>query len=67
MKWAFADCETENVTADKATLTPEDFAKVLELLRLRPMQFCLFLSALVGPEEMQRMMVEAIKVARQVP
>jgi hypothetical protein len=36
LKWAFADCETEHVMADKATLTPEDFAKVVELLKLRP-------------------------------
>jgi hypothetical protein len=31
------------------------------------MQFCLFLRALMGVEEMQRMMVEAIKIAKQVP
>jgi hypothetical protein len=36
-------------------LTPEDFAKVMDLLKLRPMQFCMFLKALVGAEEMQRM------------
>jgi hypothetical protein len=29
------------------------------------MQFCLFLKALVGVEEMQRMMVRAIGVAKQ--
>jgi len=48
-------------------LTPEDFARVMELLKLRPMQFCFFLKALVGAEEMQRMMVQAIKVAKQLP
>jgi hypothetical protein len=37
----------------------------MELLKLRPMQFCLFLSALVGPEEMQRIMVQAISIAKQ--
>jgi hypothetical protein len=67
LKWAFADLETENVKADKQTLSPEDLGKVVELLRLRPIQFCLFLKALVGVEEMQRMMVEAIGVAKQVP
>ena len=40
---------------------------MLDLLKLRPMQFCIFLKALVGVEEMQRMMVEAIGVAKQVP
>ena len=47
------------------TLTPEDFAKVNELLKLRPMQLCMFLKTLVGAEEMQRMMIEAIGVAKQ--
>ena len=64
LKWAFADCETDNVTADRETMTPEDFRKVMELLNLRPMQFCLFLSALVGPETMQRMMLEAIAIGK---
>jgi hypothetical protein len=53
------------VSADRDTLTPEDFAKVMDLLKLRPMQMALFLKALVGTEEMLRMMVEAIKVAKQ--
>ena len=67
LKWAFADCETANVRADKETLSPEDFARVMDLLKIRPMQFCLFLKALVGVQEMQRMMVEAIGVAKKVP
>jgi hypothetical protein len=65
LKWAFADLETESVQADKATLSPEDLGRVTELLKIRPMQFCIFLAALVGPEEMQRMMVQAIGVAKQ--
>jgi hypothetical protein len=39
--------------------------KVWDLLKFRPIQFCLFLKALVGAEHMERMMVEAIAVARQ--
>jgi hypothetical protein len=38
-----------------------------ELLRYRPLQFCLFLKALVGTEEMQRIMANAIRTAQQVP
>jgi hypothetical protein len=38
----------------------------MELLKLRPMQFCLLLKALVGAEEAQRLMVEAIKVPKQL-
>jgi hypothetical protein len=66
LKWAFADLETESVNADLETLSSEDLARVMELLRLRPMQFCIFLRALVGAEEMQRMMIEAIRVAKEV-
>lgn len=62
LKWGFADFDSVNADADKKTMT-EDFAKVMDLVKLRPMQFCIFIMALVGPEEMQRMMVEAIKVA----
>ena len=65
MKWAFADFDDPSVTADKETLTPEDFAKVMALLKLRPMQFCIFLKALVGVEAMARMMIQAIGVAKQ--
>jgi hypothetical protein len=66
LRWGFADFDNLTVEADKLTLTPEDFARVVDLLKLRPMQFCLFLKALVGTEEMMRMMVQAIKVAKQV-
>ena len=48
-----------SLSADRDTTG--DFAKVMDLLKLRPMQFCLFLKTLVGREEMLRMMVEAIK------
>jgi len=65
MKWAFADCEDLNVEADKLTMTPEDLAKVTDLLKYRPMQLCLFLKALVGEEEMVKMMIRAIGVAKQ--
>ena len=65
LKWGLADCESLSVEADKQTLTPEDFAKVMDLLKFRPMQLALVLKALVGAEEMQRMMVQAIGVAKR--
>ena len=65
LKWGFADFDDLGVEADKRTLAPEDFAKVMDLLKLRPMQLCMFLKALVGNEQMQRMMVQAIGVAKQ--
>ena len=64
-KWAFADCDDLSVEADKRTLTPEDFAKVWELLKFRPMQLAIVLKALVGADEMQRIMIEAIGVAKR--
>ena len=64
LKWGLADCESLSVEADKRTLTPEDFAKVMDLLKFRPMQLAIVLKALVGVEDMQRMMVEAIGAAK---
>jgi hypothetical protein len=38
-------------------------AKVTDLLKIRPIQFCIFLKTLVGAEEMKMMMLKAISVA----
>jgi hypothetical protein len=65
LKWGLADCESLSVEADKQSLTSEDFAKVMDLLKFRPMQLAIVLKALVGVEEMQRMMVQAIGVAKK--
>jgi hypothetical protein len=65
LKWGLADCESLSVEADKQTLTPVDFAKVMQLLKFRPMQLALVLKVLVGAAEMQRMMVQAIGVAKR--
>ena len=46
LKWGLADCESLSVQADKQTLTPEDIAKVKELLKFRPMQLALVLKVL---------------------
>jgi hypothetical protein len=61
---AFADFDALYVRADRKTLSDSDVARVLNLLQLHPMQFCLYLRALVGPVEMQRIMVQAINVAK---
>lgn len=65
LKWGFADFDDWSVAVDRKTLKPEDFAKVMQLLRLRPIQFCMFLKALVGAEEMERLMNHGIAVAKQ--
>jgi hypothetical protein len=66
LKWGLADFDDLAVNADKETLMSEDLAKITDLLKLRPLQLCAFLKALLGVEEMQRMMVEAIRNARRV-
>ena len=65
LKWGFADFDDLSVEADTRTLTPEDFKRLTDLLKYRPLQFCIFLRALFGRDEMQRMMIEAIRVAAQ--
>jgi hypothetical protein len=53
LKWGLADFDDLGLEADKRTLTPEDLARVMDLLKFRPMQFCMFLKTLVGVEEMR--------------
>jgi len=67
LKWGFADFDSANVVVDRKTLRPEDRAKVAELIQHRPVQFCIFLKALLGDEAMERMMTQAINVAKKVP
>ena len=67
LKWGFADFDSGNVAMDRETLSPEDRKRVAESLNVRPIQFCLFLNALLGADEMERIMVHAIKAAKRVP
>ena len=66
LKWAFADFDSTNVEANGKTLAPEDQKKLLELLEHRPLQICLFLSALIGQKEMEALMILALRNARVV-
>ena len=66
LKWAFGDLETLNVEADRKTLSGVDQQRLKELLRHRPLQFCLFLSALLGEGQMEALMISAIRQARQI-
>ena len=65
LKWGFADFDDVNVETHTATLGEKDLEQVWDLLKFRRIQFCLFLKALVGADHMERMMVEAIAVAKQ--
>src|SRR3984885_12556983 len=48
LKWAFADLETVSVNVDRETLSAADLGKGVELLRLRPMQLCIFFESAPG-------------------
>ena len=65
LKWGFADFDSVYVPIDRETLSEEDLRRVLDLLRFRPMQLCMFLKALIGPEEMERLMTSAIAAAKR--
>lgn len=62
---ALADFDSANVHADRTTLEREELLEIGEQLRLRPVQFCLLLRWLIGPERMENVMREAIELARQ--
>jgi hypothetical protein len=67
LKWAFVDFENLNVVADRRTLCQEDLDTLVELLRIRPLQFCMFLAALFGEERMEKVIaasVEEVKTLR---
>ena len=65
LKWAFADFDDVCVSVDRQTLSPEDLAKVMELVKHRTTQFCVFFKELVGTEEMERLMNQGIAVAKE--
>jgi hypothetical protein len=66
LKWALADFDDLGVRADVQTLSENDLEKVANLLERRPVQFCLFLSALFGPDDMERLMIRAIGLAKSL-
>ena len=61
LKWAFADFESLNVVVDRHSLSQGDLDKLVDLLRIRPVQFCLFLEALFGEEQMETLISSAIQ------
>jgi antitoxin FitA len=50
---------------DRQTLNADDFAKRIDLLKYRPIQFCVFLKALVGAERMQEMMIRRSRMPNE--
>jgi len=41
LKWAFADFDSLTVEADRQTMSAEDRQQLVDLVRNRPLQFCL--------------------------
>jgi hypothetical protein len=66
LKWGFADFDTLNIEADRRTLSPGNRVELMDLLKYRPLQFCMFLSSLFGQKQMELMMVSAIKNSRTI-
>jgi hypothetical protein len=64
LQWAFADMDTLTVEVDRQTLSLKDRRRLLELVKHRPLQFCLFLSTLFGQKQMELLMISAIRNAR---
>jgi len=67
LKWAFAGFDCVSFIADKATLSRQDLERVVDLLKWRPWQFCVFLSALLGPDKMDTIMTSTVATSMNVP
>jgi hypothetical protein len=61
LKCAFADFENLNVVADRRTLFREELDKLVDQLRFRPLQFCLFFAALYGEERMEKLIASSVE------
>lgn len=66
LKWAFADFENLNVVADRRTLSQEDLDTLVDLLRVRPIQFCMFLAALFGEEQMEKLISSSVQQVKTI-
>ena len=65
LKWAFCDLDTESAIADLHTLSEEDLKKVVEPLKLRTIQLCLFVNSLVGEDATERIVQHALRCAKE--
>jgi hypothetical protein len=54
------------VVADRRTLDQEDLDELAELLRVRPIQFCMFFAALFGEERMEKLMTASIEQVKTI-
>ena len=64
LKWAFCDLETESVIADLRTLSEEDTEKVMDRLRLRTLQFCIFVCTMLGQNAGEQLILQELRSAK---
>jgi len=54
------------VVADRRTLCQEDLDKLVDLLRVRPLQFCMFSAALFGEEQMEKLISSSVQQVKAI-
>jgi hypothetical protein len=64
LKWAFCDLETESVIADLRTLSEEDTEKLTDRLRLRTLQFCIFVCTMLGQNAGEQLILQELRSAK---
>ena len=67
LEWGFADFDSFNVVADLKTLESSEVQKLIEDRKLifRPAQLCILLMVLMGSKNMEQLMLDAIKSAKE--
>ena len=66
LNWGFADFDASSVLLDLKTLPKDELEKLMVNgnLEFRVKQFCIFLCCLVGAENMEKIMTNAVSIAR---
>lgn len=65
LKQAFCDFDKSSVRADLSTMNAEEFDAVVQLIDCRVLQFAMLLRTVFGAEEMQRMLLDAVEIAKR--
>jgi hypothetical protein len=64
LKQAFVDFDKASVRFDLTSMNAADFDYIVGLIERRPVQFAMLLRTIFGAEEMERMLLEAIDIAK---
>lgn len=66
LRQAFIVFDTSSVRADLSTMNAADFDYVVGLIERRPVQFAMLLRTIFGAEQMEKMLSEAIDIAKRI-